>query len=75
MLSFNSCISDLVILWLDSCGVNKIIGCWLPSYKKSLLSVGVPLGWMFSVWGEEVVSVRPFQQFGLGVWFCKIVSL
>ena len=31
MLSFNSCISDLdgceVILWLDSCGVDKMIGC------------------------------------------------
>ena len=45
MLSLNSCISDLdgyeVILWLDSCGVDKTIGCWLldePSYKKSLLS-------------------------------------
>ena len=45
MLSFNSCISDLdgceVILWLDSCGVDKIIGCWLldgSSYRKSLLS-------------------------------------
>ena len=45
MLSFNNCILDLdgceVILWLDSCGVDKIIGCWLldgPSYRKSLLS-------------------------------------
>ena len=68
LLSSSRSVSDLdgceAILWLDSCGVDKIMGCWLffgdvPSYRKSLFSgTGrVPVG-------VDVLSV------GGGVFLC-----